>query len=55
MDRDKITSLGDAKKKREHDRYRDLVLSAYADLEHEDRREFLRKKSETERASRQRL
>jgi len=51
----KIVSLGDARAQRERDRYRDLVLGAYADLEHKDQREFLEKKSETDRAARQRL
>ena len=55
MGNPKIVSLGDAKTQRERDQYRDLVLGAYDDLEHKDKRELLEKKSEIERASRQRL
>lgn len=35
--------------------YQDLVMQVWADMDHADRRDFLEKKAEVERAARRRL
>lgn len=51
----KIVSLQGAKKDRERERYKSLVLAAYDDLEHADKREGLDRKAEVQIKARERL
>jgi len=50
-----VVSLSEAKKQIERRNYAALVLGAYDDFEHADKREFLERKAAAENASRQRL
>lgn len=50
-----ITSLQDAKKKRERERYNALVLKAWDDQEHREERDRREVKAEIERKGRERL
>lgn len=52
---EKVESLADAKKRLEKKAYARLVLKAFRDLEHADKRELLDRKSETQIKSRERL
>lgn len=48
-------SLADAKKKREREAYNRLVLKAWDDMEHADKRKVLDLKAETQIKARERL
>lgn len=52
---DKVVDFKSAKKKVERERYNALVLKTFADMAHADKRAFLEKKAEVERAGRERL
>ena len=47
--------LAEARKRKERQEYAALVLKAWDDLEHQDKREFLERRSDVERAGRERL
>jgi hypothetical protein len=53
--RREVTVLSDARKQREKKRYADLVMKAWADLEHADRRAYLDKKGDVQIKARERL
>ncbi|NIA67805.1 hypothetical protein HBA54_04305 [Pelagibius litoralis] len=50
-----VADLAQVKKDRERKAYNALVLQAWDELEHEDKREQRARKSDVERAGRQRL
>lgn len=50
-----VENLAARKKERDRKRYADLVLSAFDNLEHKDKREFLDKKAETQIKAREQL
>lgn len=51
----KVEALSDAKKRLEKARYNRLVLKAFNDMEHADKRAFLDKKAVIEAANREKL
>lgn len=51
----KVRKIEDARKRRERDEYRRLVMRGFDDLEHQERRTFLERKAEIERKGRERL
>lgn len=54
-DSQKVHNLADARGSKNRSSYADLVMQKFCDLEHEDRRNLRDKKSEIERAARNRL
>lgn len=55
MDGNKPVSITDARQQRDRKRYAALVLKAWNDQEHEDKRQFLDRKAEVEIKARERL
>lgn len=51
----KIRSIEEARKQRDRDHYRSLVMKAWDDAEHRERRTFRERKAEVERKGRERL
>lgn len=51
----KVAILSEAKKAKEDENYNRLVLKAFDDMEHHDKRQILDKKAEVQIAARERL
>lgn len=48
-------NLSEARKRKEKERYAALVIRAWEDFDHEDKREQLERRADVERAARERL
>lgn len=51
----KVENMADAKKRLADRKYKDLVLKAFDDLEHQGKREVLEKRAAVEAAAKERL
>ena len=52
---DRVIKFSDSKNRKSREKYRDMVMGAFDDIEHSEKRDFLEKKARVERDGKRRL